>query len=381
MTTARILIADDSMVVRAVLKKQLATEGYVIAEAASGEAVLEECHRVPPDVVLLDVEMPGISGYQVLSTMQTEPTLAAIPVIFLSGRVSSDDVATGLRLGAHDYLRKPVETGELLARVTAALRTKRRHDELQRDVAHLREVAPVDHATGLLDPKALAERIRAWANGERGDDGLLAGILLVVEGLEAVDAAHGEDVAEEVFARVADAVQADLRGADVLGRCGPHELLALLPGTDHAAAEAVAKRLRTIANSTPVVVGKEVVTVTVAVGVATTADGDQESFVGDLQRALSADRASRTAPAERPTPPPPPPSDPRVTDVGRMPFEPPPPVGDVPPPPPPPAPPPPRMTPPPDAPPPPPGDHTAMEQPDGDDPALTKKGWRFFSSR
>lgn len=315
MTNARILIADDSMVVRAVLKKQLATEGYDIAEVASGDAVLDACRSYPPDVVLLDVEMPGISGYQVLSAMQTEPVLAAIPVIFLSGRVSADDVATGLRLGAHDYLRKPVETGELLARVTAALRTKRRHDELQRDVAHLREVAPVDHSTGMLDAKALTERIQAWANGEHGDDGLLGGVLLVVDGLEPVAEKHGAEAAEEVFAKVAEAVRIDLRGADVLGRCGQLELLALLPGTDRPAAEAVGRRLRTIANSTPVVVGSEVVTVSVAVGVTTTSDGDQETFVRELQQALLLDRdGRRPAMAAPPPPPPPPPSDPRALD-------------------------------------------------------------------
>lgn len=353
MTNARILIADDSMVVRAVLKKQLATEGYDLVEAASGEAVLEECRRYPPDVVLLDVEMPGISGYQVLSSMQTEPALAAIPVIFLSGRVSADDVATGLRLGAHDYLRKPVETGELLARVTAALRTKRRHDELQRDVAQLRDVAPVDSSTGLLDAKALAERIRAWANGERGDDGLLGGVLMVVEGLEPVAEKYGDDVAEEVFVKLAEAVHVDLRGADVLGRCGPLELLALLPGTNRTDAEAVGRRLRTIANSTPVVVGSEVVTVSVAVGITTTESGDQEQFVRDLQQALLADRARRTpaAVASAP-PPPPPPSDPRVTTPST--FE--PPIATRPPPP--------------------------VQAPSADEHELgSKKGWRFFNQR
>src|SRR5439155_12720834 len=216
-----------------------------------------------------------------------------IPVIFLSGRVSSDDVATGLRLGAHDYLRKPVETGELLARVTAALRVKRRYDDLQRDVAHLREVAPVDRDTGLLDARALSERIRAWASAEHEDDGVLSGILLIVDGLDPVAERYGDEVSDEVFGRVAEAVRVDLRGADVLGRCGPLEVLALLPGTELVAATAVARRLRSIANSTPVVVGSEVVTVSVAVGVATTVDGDQEHFVKELQRSLLIDRAGR----------------------------------------------------------------------------------------
>lgn len=347
MTASRILVADDSMVVRAVLRKQLAQDDYEVNEASSGEEVLAACQSLPPDVVLLDVEMPGISGYQVLATMQRDPALAAIPVIFLSGRIGADDVATGLRLGAHDYLRKPVETRELLARVTAALRTKRRHDELQRDVAHLREVAPLDSTTGMLDAPALAQRIRAWAAGEGGDDQVLAGILLVIEGLEVVSERYGDDVADEVFAKVAEAVAADLRGADVVGRCGARELLVLLPGTDRSAADAVGRRLRTIATSTPVVVGSEVITVSVGCGVAMTSDGEQAAFVRDLQAALALDRAARVAPAPV-APPPPPPSDPRAT------------VGDA-------APAAPAAPPAPLAPP-------------GESP-FTKKPWRFFNSR
>jgi hypothetical protein len=171
-----------------------------------------------------------------------------------------------------------------------------------------------------------------------------------------------------VFCKVAEAVQVDLRGADVLGRCGPHELLALLPGTDRAAAEAVARRLRTIANSTPVVVGKEVVTVSVTVGVATTSDGDQELFVQALQQALDADRAGRAGPTPAPTPPPPPPSDPRITDFSAPPPEAPLFTQASPPPPPPP----PETW----------GNLPAPAPPATDaDPTFGKKGWRFFSSR
>src|SRR5258708_7504048 len=163
--------------------------------------------------------------------MQTDPDLANIPVVILSGRVSTEDVAMGLRLGAHDYLRKPVESGELLARVTAAIRMKRRHEELTRSVQQLREVAPIDPSTGLLDARALAERIRVWAEGDETRGRALSGVLLVLDGIDRVSERHGPAASEEVVIKVADAVGADLRGAALVGRFGPAALLSLPPRT------------------------------------------------------------------------------------------------------------------------------------------------------
>ena len=131
MPDIKILVADDSLVVRSVIRKQLAEHGFLIADVADGDAALTACRQEPPDVLLLDVEMPGLTGYDVLAQMQADLRLAHIPVVFLSGRVSTDDVAKGLALGAHDYLRKPTEPGELLARVTAAARVKARYDALR----------------------------------------------------------------------------------------------------------------------------------------------------------------------------------------------------------------------------------------------------------
>jgi two-component system cell cycle response regulator len=154
MTIPKVLIADDSLVVRSVIRKQLSSEGFAIAEVADGDAVLRACRAEPPDVILLDVEMPGMSGYDVLAAIQSDPALAHIPVVFLSGRVATDDVARGLELGAHDYLRKPTEPSELLARVTAAVRAKARYDSLRRDNAALRmaTATPVQSVVGRTAP-------------------------------------------------------------------------------------------------------------------------------------------------------------------------------------------------------------------------------------
>ena len=119
-----VVVAEDSLVIRAVLVEQLQSRGYRVIEAADGEQALAACHRERPDVVLLDVEMPQLDGHAVLAGIKAEPLLADIPVVFVTSRVTTEDVVEGLRLGAHDYLRKPFEPSERLARGHAAGRNQ-----------------------------------------------------------------------------------------------------------------------------------------------------------------------------------------------------------------------------------------------------------------
>src|SRR6266496_1092101 len=121
MTTATVLIADDSLVIRAVVRGDLEDEGYQVREAVDGPDALQQCREDPPDVVLLDIEMPGLDGYQVLAELKGDIGLKDIPVVFLTSRDGMHDLVAGLRGGAHDYLKKPFEPAELLARVGSAV--------------------------------------------------------------------------------------------------------------------------------------------------------------------------------------------------------------------------------------------------------------------
>ena len=127
----RVLVVDDSALIRAVVRSHLEEHGYVVAEATDGRHALAAAAAGPPDVIVLDIEMPGMDGHEVLAALRGEEDLAHIPVIVLSGRSDVDHVVVGLESGAHDYLGKPFEAGELLARVRAAARVKRLNDEVR----------------------------------------------------------------------------------------------------------------------------------------------------------------------------------------------------------------------------------------------------------
>ena len=158
---ATVLVADDSLVIRAVVRGGLEDEGYRVVEAVDGLAALEQCRRDPPDVILLDIEMPGLDGYEVLAALKGDAELQDIPVVFLTSRSGITDVVAGLRGGAHDYLKKPFEHVELLARVGSAVHVKKLQDQLRQRNADLDRMSRTDALTGLYNRRHLDEQLAA----------------------------------------------------------------------------------------------------------------------------------------------------------------------------------------------------------------------------
>ena len=133
MTThrARVLIVDNEPVQLDVLDSLLATEHDVLV-ARTGEEALLCANEQIPDLILLDVMMPGMGGHEVCRRLKADPRTSHIPVIFLTGKVAVEDEVAGLALGAADYLRKPESPPIVKARVRTQLELKRRRDELAR---------------------------------------------------------------------------------------------------------------------------------------------------------------------------------------------------------------------------------------------------------
>jgi len=118
-----ILIIEDDRFLRELIVRKLKGEGYQTNEAADGEEGCEKVKKSPPDLVLLDLILPGIDGFEVLSKIKEEPTLSAIPVIILSNLGQREEVEKGLKMGAVDYLIKAHFTpGEIIEKIKAVLK-------------------------------------------------------------------------------------------------------------------------------------------------------------------------------------------------------------------------------------------------------------------
>src|SRR5476651_2549962 len=127
---ARVLIVDDERPNRTLLERVLQLEGFETVSAGDGEAALKEVAAHPPDLVLLDVRLPGVDGIEVCRRIKNDPATRLIPVVLVTGLDARQNRIHGIEAGADDFIGKPFDQGELRARVRSLVRLKRYTDEL-----------------------------------------------------------------------------------------------------------------------------------------------------------------------------------------------------------------------------------------------------------
>ena len=281
-----VLVVQDSETVREVLLRQLGDRGYRVAGAPDGEAALELVAAHPPDAILLDRELPGLSGMEVLDRLRADDDLAAVPVIMLTHATDRELLLEALRRGAHDYLQKPFDPAELDARVMAALRVKALHDALLEANRRLAEQALTDELTGLANRRHGAhELVRAVALATRHDH-LLALARVDVDHFKAINDTHGHEAGDKVLAEVAQRLAGAVRGGDELARWGGDEFVAILPDTDRDGAVRAAERMRCAVAASPIPIGDAEVAVTISVGWAPWSGDTADDLLVRADRAL-----------------------------------------------------------------------------------------------
>lgn len=235
--TRTVLIVDDSPVQRRVLSRYLQGQNLEIVTAASGEEALEAALRNPPDLVLLDLVLPGMDGFQVCRRLKSSPETADVPVVFITSQGSQEEKILGLECGADDFLVKPVDQRELLVRTGTLLRRKQLLDALVAQASR-------DPLTGLYNRRTLAsdlERELSRARRYRLPVGL---IMLDVDFFKQYNDNNGHPAGDEVLRQVASLLTAHTRQADLVCRYGGEEFVVLLPQTDLKGAAAAAEKLR-----------------------------------------------------------------------------------------------------------------------------------------
>jgi len=184
-----VLVVDDSRTSAKVLEGILTAAGYRVIHAASGEAALELISSGAPDLVLLDLVLPGIDGYEVCRRLRSAPASSMLPVVMVTGAESSDRVSS-IEVGADDFLIKPVDPVELLARVRSLMRIKAYHDTIQRQAAELVHLNQTLEARvqQQVDELERVGRLRRFLSPQLAD-------LLVSSGGEAILQNHRRQIA------------------------------------------------------------------------------------------------------------------------------------------------------------------------------------------
>jgi DNA-binding NtrC family response regulator len=191
MTRARILIVDDTPANLALLADALEPEGYEILAAADGASALNIARRAGPDVILLDVMMPGLGGLEVCRELKRDAALSETPVVFITARTDGETLVRGFQAGAVDYLVKPFRPEEVVARVATHLRLHRlqrelraRNEDLEAEIARRRDAEQArDTATAQLSSVAAREQARWGLAAFIGESRRLRGVVAEIERL------------------------------------------------------------------------------------------------------------------------------------------------------------------------------------------------------
>jgi two-component system cell cycle response regulator len=281
-----VIVAESADTTRADLLSRLGERGHRVAGAADAEQALALLRGEAPDVVLLDHELPGLRGMELLDRLREHEELAAMPVIMLTSSHAPDLLVEALRRGAHDFLRKPFDPAELDARVIAALRVKRLHDALLEANRRLARQALTDDLTALANRRHGAHQLEREVALCVRHRRVLALVRVDVDHFKAINDTHGHQAGDQVLADVARRLAGAVRGGDELARWGGDEFVAILPGTDKPGALRAAERLRAAVAAAPVQAAETELAVTVSVGWAHWSGDTPDDLLARADRAL-----------------------------------------------------------------------------------------------
>lgn len=271
----KVLIIDDSREAVALVKGRLAKDGLDVVSADCGIAGIEAVKRELPDLILLDVTMPDISGFDVCRMLKADPELCMIPVVFLSASDTAEDKVRGLNIGAVDYVTKPFDAFELQARVNACLRTKYMQDLLT-------EHANIDPLTGLPSRRALITRLNEeWARVERHGRPL-SFVMAEVDRFNRINNAHGRGASDRALQVTSETIAAQCRQIDLLARCKGAQFAIIVPDEIAEHTAIMAKRCQSRISKMPLKVNGKDIWVTASFGIT---DSTGKTSVKDLMKA------------------------------------------------------------------------------------------------
>jgi len=248
---ARVLLVEDDALQANITKRILQRNGYEVFWAKDGLNAIKTIKTSELDIVLLDVVMPGMDGYEVCRWLKLEESTRGIPVIMLTAKKDLADKISGLQVGADDYLPKPYNELELNARIYASLRTKALQDELrkknkqlERLLDKLEKMAITDPLTGLYNRRKFHDVLSG--EFERTERYLTpcSLVLLDVDHFKKVNDSFGHLAGDAVLKELADILRSSVREVDTAARFGGEEFVLVLPNTTKEDAVFTAERIR-----------------------------------------------------------------------------------------------------------------------------------------
>jgi len=240
----KLLVVDDEQAILDLLRRRLETLGCEVSVLTGGSQVLETVQEQKPDLILLDVMMPDLDGFTVCQTLKQDPLVRDIPVLLMTARGEVESRVKGLELGAHDYIPKPFETSELIARVQAALRVKQLQDQLKDANRQLERLATSDALTDLPNRRTFDHEIYLAMERSRRTGQVMSVIIFDIDEFKKINDTHGHQVGDDALRLIARILGGRRRISDPVARYGGEEFVWVLPGARDDDAVQVAEWLR-----------------------------------------------------------------------------------------------------------------------------------------
>lgn len=280
----RIFIVDDIFDNIALLTFELEDDGFEVVPSCSGEECISLAQHGPkPSLILLDIHMPGLSGIETLKRLKQDDLTTDIPVIMVSANDTDENIIKAIDIGAHDFVKKPIEYPVLAARMRSALRLARAVRALETANINLNDLATRDSLTGAHNRRHFFDQAHREAARAVRYKRHVAIMMIDIDHFKNINDTYGHAAGDVALAEMTNCALSCARTSDILGRIGGEEFALCCPETDQEGAIILAERLRRKCEQLEIRFENSTFSITLSIGVTILNIG--ESFNKALNRA------------------------------------------------------------------------------------------------
>ncbi len=255
-----IMIVDDTQANVLVLQRALASIGYNISVAFDGEMALNLIPKLKPDLILLDVMMPKIDGIEVCRRLKKDEELMGIPIIFITAKGDVENILEGFEVGAVDYIMKPFNLKEVIARVKT-------HLVLSAAIKKLIQDSETDSLTGLFNRRTFLKKIENEAMRTKRNQKPFSILFGDIDFFKKINDTYGHAAGDDVLIKISKLLNTEKREIDQVARWGGEEFLILLPETDLKGAAQLGNKIREQVSANPFIFEDQKIPITMSFGV------------------------------------------------------------------------------------------------------------------
>jgi two-component system cell cycle response regulator len=285
-TGARLLIIEDNGIDALNMIESLALDNDQVSRAASGRSGFDAAVGEDLDLVICSLNLENDDALRLLSQFRANEQTRHLPILMVGEEDQTDKLAKALDLGANDYLMKPVDRNELLARVRTQIRRKRYQELLRENYEQSLSLALTDSLTGLYNRRYLLTHLGRLMEDTAHRQKPLSVLMVDVDHFKPVNDTHGHAVGDLALQHITEIMRSNVRNVDTVARLGGEEFLIVMPDTQDTFAVRIADRLRERIATTPMILADgQSLTVTVSIGCAMRDSPDDDTLEALMERA------------------------------------------------------------------------------------------------